>query len=111
MAEYIMDERTTSYDFRNVIDITPTKDYNMELLKTVLAVKLSLMITSSFSKKQPVEYLDDYFKKLFYKIITRYGVGEILDEILYSKGILEEIVANDKNDPKRKRDLDYEIIF
>lgn len=109
MAEYIMDERTTSYDFRHVIDITPTKDYNMELLKTVLAVKLSLMITSSFSRKQPVEYLDDYFKKLFYKIITRYGVGEILDEIIYGKGILEEIFANDKNDPKRKRDLDYDF--
>lgn len=109
MAEYIMDERTTFYDLRPVIDITPTKDYNMELLKTVLAVKLSLMITSNFSRKQPVEYLDDYFKKLFYKIITRYGVGEILDEIIYSKGILEEIFANDKNDPKRKRDLDYDF--
>lgn len=109
MAEYIMDEKTSSNGIRNVIDITPTKNYNMELLKTVLAVKLSLMITSSFSRKQPVEYLDDYFKKLFYKIITRYGVGEILDEIIYSKGILEETLANDKNDPKRKRDLDYDF--
>lgn len=109
MAEYIMDEKTSSNDLRHVIDITPTKNYNMELLKTVLAVKLSLMITSSFSRKQPVEYLDDYFKKLFYKIITRYGVGEILDEIIYSKGILEETLANDKNDPKRKRDLDYDF--
>lgn len=109
MAEYIMDEKTSSNGIRNVIDITPTKNYNMELLKTVLAVKLSLMITSSFSRKQPVEYLDDYFKKLFYKIITRYDVGEILDEIIYSKGILEETLANDKNDPKRKRDLDYDF--
>ena len=109
MAEYIMDEKTSSNDLRHVIDITPTKNYNMELLKTVLAVKLSLMITSSFSKKQPVEYLDDYFKKLFYKIITRYGVGEILDEIIYSKGILEETFANDKNDPKQKKDLDYDF--
>lgn len=109
MAEYIMDEKTSSNDLRHVIDITPTKNYNMELLKTVLAIKLSLMITSSFSRKQPVEYLDDYFKKLFYKIITRYDVGEILDEIIYSKGILEETLANDKNDPKRKRDLDYDF--
>lgn len=109
MAEYIMDEKTASYDFRPVIDITPTKDYNMELLKTVLAVKLSLMLTSSFSRKQPVEYLDDYFKKLFYKIITRYGVGEILDKIIYNKGICEEIFANDKNDQKQKRDLDYDF--
>lgn len=108
MAEYIMDEKTASYDFRPVIDITPTKDYNIELLKTVLAVKLSLMLTSSFSRKQPVEYLDDYFKKLFYKIITRYGVGEILDKIIYNKGI-GEISANDKNDQKQKRDLDYDF--
>lgn len=108
MAEYIMDEKTASYDFRPIIDITPTKDYNMELLKTVLAVKLSLMLTSSFSRKQPVEYLDDYFKKLFYKIITRYGVGEILDKIIYNKGI-GEISANDKNEQKQKRDLDYDF--
>ena len=109
MAEYIMDERTSFYDLKHVVDITPTKDVNMELLKTVLSVKLSLMITSSLSRKQPVEYLDDYFKKLFYKIITRYDVGEILDEIIYSKGILEEISGNNKNDQKQKKDLDYDF--
>lgn len=109
MAEYIIDERTTFYNYTPVVDITPSKDDNMELLKMVLAVKLSLMITSNFSRKQPVKYLDDYFKKLFYKIVTRYGVGEILDEIIYSKGILEEMYTNDKNDQKRKRDLDYDF--
>ena len=39
MAEYIMDEKTSFYDLKHVIDITPTKDVNIELLKTVLAVK------------------------------------------------------------------------
>lgn len=109
MAEYVIDEKTTYFEYKPVIDIKPIKDNDMELLKMVLAVKLSLMITSSFSRKQPVKNLDDYFIKLFYKIITRYGVGESLDEIIYNKGNLKENIVNDKIEEKQKIELDYDF--
>lgn len=109
MAEYVIDEKTTYFEYKPVIDIKPIKDNDMELLKMVLAVKLSLMITSSFSRKQPVKNLDDYFIKLFYKIITRYGVGESLDEIIYNKGNLKENIVNDKSEEKQKIELDYDF--
>lgn len=109
MAEYVIDEKTTYFEYKPVIDIKPIKDNDMELLKMVLVVKLSLMITSSFSRKQPVKNLDDYFIKLFYKIITRYGVGESLDEIIYNKGNLKENIVNDKSEEKQKIELDYDF--
>ena len=109
MAEYVIDEKTTYFEYKPVIDIKPIKDNDMELLKMVLAVKLSLLITSSFSRKQPVKNLDDYFIKLFYKIITRYGVGESLDEIIYNKGNLKENIVNDKSEEKQKIELDYDF--
>lgn len=109
MAEYVIDEKTTYFEYKPVIDIKPIKDNDIELLKMVLAVKLSLMITSSFSRKQPVKNLDDYFIKLFYKIITRYGVGESLDEIIYNKGNLKENIVNDKSEEKQKIELDYDF--
>lgn len=107
MAEYIIDEKTAYYDCTPIVDIKPTKDNNIELLKMILAVKLSLMLTSSFSRKQPVKNLDDYFIKLFYKIITRYGIGESLDEIIYNKGVINK--GGDVDDKKQKMELDYDF--
>ena len=111
MTEYIIDEKTNFFNSA-AVDIVTKKDDNVELLKMVISVKIALMLTSSFSRKQPVKSIDEYFRTLFYKILTHYGVGEIIDDIILNKGNIEKIIINNTNNKeseKQEKELDYDF--
>lgn len=62
------------------------RDSNITILKVIVATKLLLAYTSGNVRKQPIDNLDMYFSKVFYKIVYAFDAFDVIDSIVYYRG-------------------------
>lgn len=62
------------------------RNSNITLLRVIVATKLLLAYTSGNVRKQPVDNLDMYFSKLFYKIVDTFDAFDVVDNVIYYRG-------------------------
>lgn len=95
------------------------RDSNITILKVIVATKLLLAYTSGNVRKQPIDNLDMYFSKVFYKIVYAFDAFDVIDSIVYYRGKkdisdnnIEEskhnmVTVNDWKNKDIKPDYDY----